>query len=403
MSDHVILLNSGKTDAYRHLVEFVSGDRVDVITERKYAPLYPHDANLHYVHDIADVTEVLDVARKLDSSSPITAVVSPSERSLPVGGYLRSYFDLPGTGFDVAWGFSNKSVMKSRLRSAGIAVARSLTISDIGRLVECGDDIGWPVVVKPVIGSGSMHTYTIGDREEALSFLGGPEAAWFRHNRYQIIVEEYIAMKGEYHCDAIIRNGRVVFSVLQRYFSPLLECTGTWGGSIMVDTTDERYTAISAIYPQVIKALGLKDGVTHMEAFWTGSGFTVGEISCRPAGGGIPKSILLKYGVDIWDAFTAASLNREYDCEASESIPGIVANIDLPVQAGRLVDISTIDELSSVDGFISADLAPVGTCFSEPLNSSSATGVVYVRLHCDTELTEVLRQLKRRYHAAYES
>lgn len=231
MSDHVMLLNSGKTDAYRHLVKFVPGDRVDVITERKYTPLYPHDANLHYVHDIADVTEVLDVARKLDSSSPITAVVSPSERSLPVGGYLRSYFNLPGTGFDVAWGFSSKSVMKSRLRSAGVAVARSLTISDIGRLIECGDDIGWPVVVKPVIGSGSMHTYTIGDREEALSFLEGPEAEWFRDNRYQIIVEEYIAMKGEYHCDAIIRNGRVVFSVLQRYFSPLLECTGTWGGS----------------------------------------------------------------------------------------------------------------------------------------------------------------------------
>lgn len=70
MSEHVILLNSGKTDAYCHLVKFVPGDRVDVITERKYTPLYPHDANLHYVHDIADVTEVLDVVRKLDSSVP---------------------------------------------------------------------------------------------------------------------------------------------------------------------------------------------------------------------------------------------------------------------------------------------------------------------------------------------
>lgn len=36
MSEHVILLNSGKTDAYCHLVKFVPGDRVDVITERKY-------------------------------------------------------------------------------------------------------------------------------------------------------------------------------------------------------------------------------------------------------------------------------------------------------------------------------------------------------------------------------
>lgn len=32
MSEHVILLNSGKTDAYCHLVKFVSEDRVDVIT-----------------------------------------------------------------------------------------------------------------------------------------------------------------------------------------------------------------------------------------------------------------------------------------------------------------------------------------------------------------------------------
>ncbi len=85
MSEHVILLNSGKTDAYGHLVRFVPEDKVDVITERSYAGLYPQHANLHYVDDIADVTEVLNVARALDADAPITAVVSPSERSLPVG------------------------------------------------------------------------------------------------------------------------------------------------------------------------------------------------------------------------------------------------------------------------------------------------------------------------------
>lgn len=403
MSEHVILLNSGKTDAYGHLVRFVSEDKVDVITERGYAGLYPQHANLHYVDDIADVTEVLNVARSLDSSNPITAVVSPSERSLPVGGYLRSYFGIPGTGFDVAWGFSNKSVMKDRLRAAGVQVARSLTISDISHLVDGGDAIGWPVVLKPVIGSGSMHTYTIRNREEALSFLEGPKADWFRTCRYRLIIEEYVRMNGEYHCDAIVRDGRVVFSVLQRYFAPLLECTGTWGGSIMVGNQDERYAAISAIYGKVITALGLRDGVTHLEAFWTGNRFIVGEVSCRPAGGGIPKSILLKYGVDLWDAFTAASLNRDYTCKPSESIPGIIANIDLPVRTGRLTDISTIDELSSIDGFITADLAPVGTRYPEPLNSSSATGVVYVRLRDETGLPETLRQLKKRYHAEYES
>lgn len=403
MSEHVILLNSGKTDAYGHLVRFVPEDKVDVITERSYAGLYPQHANLHYVDDIADVTEVLNVARALDADAPITAVVSPSERSLPVGGYLRTYFGIPGPGFDVSWNFSNKSVMKDRLRAAGVEVARSLTISDIGDLADAGDSIGWPVVLKPVIGSGSMHTYTIRNREEALSFPGGPEADWFRTCRYRLIVEEYVRMKGEYHCDAIVRDGRVVFSVLQRYFTPLLECTGTWGGSVMVGNEDERYAAIGEVYGKVIQALGLKDGVMHLEAFWTGNRFVVGEISCRPAGGGIPKSILLKYGVDLWDAFTAASLNRDYTCTPTESIPGIVANIDLPVRAGRLTGISTIDELSSIDGFITADLAPVGTRFSEPLNSSSATGIVYVRLRDETGLAEILRQLKERYHAEYES
>ena len=403
MSEHVILLNSGKVDAYGHLVRFVPEGRVDVITERSYAGLYPQHANLHYVNDIADVTEVLNVARTLDTDNPITAVVSPSERSLPVGGYLRSYFGIPGPGFDVAWGFSNKSIMKDRLRAAGVEVARSLTVSDIGNLPDGGDSIGWPVVLKPVIGSGSMHTCTIHNREEALAFLEGPEADWFRACRYRFIIEKYVRMKGEYHCDAIVRDGQVVFSVLQRYFAPLLECTGTWGGSIMVESTDERYAAISAIYGKVIAALGLKNGVTHLEAFWTGDRFVVGEISCRPAGGGIPKSILLKYGVDLWDAFTAASLKRDYICKPSELIAGIIANIDLPVQAGRLTSISTIDELSSIDGFITADLTPIGTRFSEPLNSSSAVGIVYVRLQNETGLAEVLRQLQDHYHADYES
>lgn len=80
-----------------------------------------------------------------------------------------------------------------------------------------------------------------------------------------------------------------------------------------------------------------------------------------------------------------------------------MANIDLPVQTGRLVDICTIDELSSIDGFVSADLSPVGTLFSEPLNSSSATGIVYIQLQSDTELVGTLQQLKERYHSAYES
>ena len=403
MGGRVILLNSGKTDAYRHLAKFVSEAEIDVITERKYTALYPQNTNLHYVNDIANATEVLNVARKLDSFGSIAAVVSPSERSLPVGGYLRTYFDLPGTGFDVAWGFANKSVMKRRLRSAGMEVAQSLTISNIEQMIDGGDEIGWPVVIKPVIGSGSMNTYKINNREEAISFLNGPQADWFRKSRYQIIIEEYIEIRGEYHCDAIIQHGQVVFSVLQRYFSPLLECTGVWGGSIMIGKSDERYDKISVIYSKVVKALGLNDGVTHMEAFWTGSKFIVGEISCRPAGGGIPKSILLKYGIDLWDAFTAASLNLDYNHKASELIPGIIVNIDLPVQTGRLVNLCTIDELSLVDGFVSADLAPVGTLFSEPLNSSSATGIVYVRLQSDTELAGALQQLKGQYHAAYES
>lgn len=50
MSEHVILLNSGKTDTYRHLVGFVPGDRVDVITERKYTPLYPQSPSIAATH-----------------------------------------------------------------------------------------------------------------------------------------------------------------------------------------------------------------------------------------------------------------------------------------------------------------------------------------------------------------
>jgi biotin carboxylase len=403
MSDgHIVLLNSGKVDAYEHLVKFAAGRAVHVITERKYRSLYSEGAPLVFVANIADATEVLLAAKELNKQEEITAIISPSERSLPVGGYLRSYFDLPGPGYDVSWSFANKYVVKRRLKSNGIPTAKFALATNVDRIEAVSDYIGWPVVVKPVIGSGSMNTFILKNHDDCRMLLGSPVSKGIRDSQYEIIVEEYVEMEGEYHCDAIIQNGHVDMCVLQEYCSPLLGRTSDWSGSTTISGDDPRSMLAEAVYCKVIAALHLDNGVTHMELFMRDGQFLVGEISCRPAGGGIPKSIFIKYGVDLWDAFTATALREQFQVNLQERFQQSIANIDLPVQTGVLKSISSVEDIASIDGFICADICGPGTVFSASLNSSSAAGIVYVRVRNEIETLEKIQKISEIFTATYD-
>ena len=59
--------------------------------------------------------------------------------------------------------FRNKDLMKQKVGAAGIRTARHAAASSIAEVRAGAEQIGFPVIVKPISGAGSMDTFRAND------------------------------------------------------------------------------------------------------------------------------------------------------------------------------------------------------------------------------------------------
>jgi biotin carboxylase len=386
----VLLVNTGKKAPIHRLY----GDptlRVTTITESWYAPLYPAGADLRVVANVSDLRQSLQAALEVQRESGIEWIVAPTERSLPVGGYLRSVLGVPGMSFETSNLFSNKLAMKHALSAAGVRIAPFAAPRSWQLIPQAAEEVGYPVVVKPAIGTGSKDTYVCRSRHDLEDLLHDERGVRLSRLSSRLLVERFIEMDAEYH--AIVESGQTRFMSLSRYFAPLLRCVGDFNGCYVLPTSDPRRRRIELLHQEVVSALGLVDGVTHLELFETAGQLLVGEITCRPAGGGIPRGVMLAEGVDLWDAFVALSLGRSGDW-VGQPVTRIVANCSLPIKVGAIRRLSSTSELLNLPGAIEVDMTlSAGDVVSARLNSSSTTGTVFFAVDREELVADRLRTL----------
>jgi hypothetical protein len=396
----VLLVNSGKTEAVERLRVVAPDAELDVITEAPYAAQYTADVRLHFVTDIGDLSAVLRTALALQAAAPTDYVVAPSERSQQAGGYLRSFFGLPGIRFDTANLFSNKPVMKAALAAQGIAVAPYRVVADLSGVPAAAAGLGWPIVVKPALGTGSMNTFAAPSPAAWAAIRDSAAGDGLRHANCPLVVERFVDMEGEYHCDGVVHNGRVEFAAASRYLMPLLGNIDAFTGSYLLPEWHPDAHPIVALHERVVRALGLRTGVTHLELFKTADGFLVGEIACRPAGGGIVEAIEMQYGVDLWRVFMETALGRQPSVAAPvrRLRDDIIVNCDLPVRPGRVVRISGPDELARVPDVVrlSMTVGP-GDVIGTRLHSASTTGLVYLAVADENLVHKRVQELAQAY------
>ena len=67
---------------------------------------------------------------------------------------------------DTVIGFRDKSIMKARVVAAGLRVPKSKRCTSIQHIRDGVDDIGFPLILKPIAGAGSADTYRINTVDE---------------------------------------------------------------------------------------------------------------------------------------------------------------------------------------------------------------------------------------------
>ena len=103
------------------------------------------------------VEEVLHALRGVN----IDRVESMWEATMFLAARLRERVGAPGLDVAGTTPFRDKESMKEVLRAAGIRVPRSVRASTIDAVRAGVDEVGYPLIIKPIAGAGSMDTYRI--------------------------------------------------------------------------------------------------------------------------------------------------------------------------------------------------------------------------------------------------
>ncbi len=223
----------------------------------------------------------------------------------------RDATGIDGMGGQAARNFRDKHRMKEVLRQAGVPVARQALVTgpeDARRFVA---EVGFPIVLKPVDGVGGRATVRVVDE----SSLGAALNQLLPSPRRPAQAEEFV-VGDEHSFEAVVVGGEVVWCSATHYSAgPLRVLETPWEQYCLVLPRDRapHVEAFRPINAQALAALGLQNGISHMEWFQTARGPVVSEVGARPPGSNIMPINGAAFGVDMWQAWARLQVHRTWE------------------------------------------------------------------------------------------
>ena len=258
-----------------------------------------------------DIIDAVDALRQ--RHGPITRIVGILEVLMVQIAAARAHFGIKGTGPDVAELFRDKALMKQRLTASGLPVARNALVHGAGEAETFARDVGFPIVVKPPAGMGAKATFRVNSAESLVQAVRGMGAS--RDN--PLLLEEFLQGR-EFSFETLTLGGKPRECSISQYLPTCLEVLENdwiqWVCLLPREISGAPYDAAKKIGVRAVEALGLDDGMTHMEWFErTDGSLAIGEIAQRPPGANITRMTGLVHGIDPYRAWARAVIDGEQD------------------------------------------------------------------------------------------
>ena len=231
-----------------------------------------------YLSDYLTVPRMLDEQDVMNRVSDwlrgrsVDRVITNWEPCVLLAARLRERWGMPGMSVDTLLGFRDKELMKLRLRAAGLRVPRSRRVHTAAQVREFAEEIGFPLILKPIGGAGCSSTFKVtswSDLEKTLPAIGQLSEA---------SCEEYIDGE-EMTFDTMCIGGKPAIENVTMYLpKPLEAATHEWISPMAIsirDLTQPELAGGIALGRAVLDVLGMGDGATHMEWFRTPAGEAV--------------------------------------------------------------------------------------------------------------------------------
>jgi biotin carboxylase len=298
----------------------IPGVKLGVITQ-DHGTGNPHIAQHWRVDDILDVEQlawaVENVAARLGGVDRIFAAYE--ELQVPIAT-IRERRGIEGMTSDAARNFRDKARMKDLFTQAGIPCARHKRVTTTE---EAQEFAGYPLVYKPLAGSGARATFRVDTQDQLHDALRihppTPSAP--------ILLEEFIR-GDEQSFEGVMVDGRLVWHSLTHYRPTPLEVLRNgwiqWCILLPRELDDPRYDDIRAAGSRALQVLGMKTGLCHMEWFRRRDGsIAISEVAARPPGAQIMDLVSYAHDVDFDAAWARLMVQGTFDPPARKFAAGI--------------------------------------------------------------------------------
>ncbi len=330
------------------------GDQpVDVLPAEARAAL------AHYEHvSLADEDAVIAALQGLSRHARIDQVECLWEPYMVLAARLREVLGLPGMTVAQTIPFRDKELMKQVLDTAGIRTPRHASTSTNAGIYAAAEQIGYPLIIKPIAGAGSADTYrvdSLAELETVLPMIGHVET---------VSVEEFIEAE-EFTYDTICGAGDILYENVSWYRPrPLQARSHEWISPQTVALRDLGRPELAGgieMGHQVISALGFTAGFTHMEWYRKSDGEVVfGEIGARPPGARTVDVMNYACDADLFRIWAAAVITGQAEPVARPY--NAVSIFKRARGSGHISRIEGLDRLLADhgDSVCVLDLLPVG-------------------------------------------
>ncbi len=266
------------------------------------------------VADAQDAEQLTATARGLaEKYGPLDRLVTATETLLHPVAETNETLGLQGMSADTVRRALDKSCLKATLERAGIDTARDQILTSSEDARRFSEMVGFPIVLKPLNGSGALATLCIGSADQLELALELMQPTRER----AILAEEYLS--GQELCiDTITINDEPRFYSLCLYRPSILEAVEDarvqWMCVMPRDMTGHLYRGFIEQGLQAVRAMSVGNAMTHMEGFLTNQGrprFT--DATLRPAGARIGPMLAFAYDIDPYRAWARAAIDGCFD------------------------------------------------------------------------------------------
>jgi len=283
------------------------GCRVVVITkERMLHEDWPRDSidELFAVPNDASTDIFIDLIRHLSLQQRIDRVVALEEFDIVLAALLREHLCLPGVSSSQATIFRDKLPMSLKAKAAGLTVPDFCPLLVRDELQDFMERVPPPWIVKPRSDASAIGMRKVESQDEVWKVIDELNARERLNERSSYYFLARFVPGEVFHVDSTVHGGRVVFAAANRYGRPPMQVAHGGGAyishTVAHGSTDQR--KLLTLNRKLIKALGLRNGVTHAE-FIKGAGdgnFYFLEIASRVGGAYIADVLEAASGINLW-------------------------------------------------------------------------------------------------------